>query len=97
MLATTLAPWFARRGIHYGWIMVALTFLTALCSSAAVGMPGVLILPLIKEFSWSRSDISGAMALMFVLFGGMAPFAGALMLRYGLRRVVAAEIGRAHV
>ena len=90
MLATTLAPWFARRGIHYGWIMVALTFLTALCSAAAVGMPGVLILPLLKEFSWSRSDISGAMALMFVLFGGMAPFAGALMLRYGLRRVVAA-------
>lgn len=90
MLAAAISPWFTRRGIHYGWVMVALTFLTALCSSAAVGMPGVLIVPLIKEFGWSRSDISGAMALMFVLFGGMAPFAGALMLRYGLRRVVAA-------
>ena len=90
MLAAAISPWFTRRGIHYGWVMVALTFLTALCSAAAVGMPGVLIVPLIKEFGWSRSDISGAMALMFILFGGMAPFAGALMLRYGLRRVVAA-------
>src|SRR6478672_4383995 len=70
--------------------MVALTFVTAICSTAAIGMPGVLILPISREFGWSRGDISGAMALMLVMFGGMAPFAGALMLRYGLRRVVVA-------
>lgn len=90
MLAASLAPWFTRHGLHYGWVMVALTFVTAVCSSAAIGMPGVLILPISQEFGWSRGDISGAMALMLALFGGMAPFAGALMLRYGLRRVVAA-------
>lgn len=90
MLAASLAPWFGRRGIHYGWVMVALTFVTAVCSSAAIGMPGVLILPLSQEFGWTRGEISGAMALMLVLFGGMAPFGGALMLRYGLRRVVVA-------
>jgi MFS family permease len=90
MLAASIAPWFERRGIHYGWVMVALTFVTTVCSSAAVGMPGVLILPISQEFGWGRGDVSGAMALMLVLFGGMAPFAGALMLRYGLRRMVAA-------
>ena len=90
MLAASLAPWFTRHGIHYGWVMVALTFVTAICSTAAIGMPGVLILPISREFGWSRGDISGAMALMLVMFGGMAPFAGALMLRYGLRRVVVA-------
>ena len=90
MLAASLAPWFTRHGIHYGWVMVALTFVTAVCSSSAVSLPGVLILPLSREFGWSRGDISGAMALMFILFGSMAPFAGALMLRYGLRRVVVA-------
>jgi MFS family permease len=88
MFAAALAPWFARRGIHYGWVMVALTFVTAVCSAAAIGMPAVLILPLTQEFGWSRGEISGAMALMLVLFGSMAPFGGALMLRYGLRRVV---------
>ena len=105
MLAATLAPWLSRRGIHYGWVMVALTFLTTICTSAAVSLPGVLLLPISKEFGWSRGDFSGATALMFVLFGCMAPFAGALMLRYGMRRIVAtsallvviALIGTTHV
>ena len=88
MLAATLAPWFNRQGIHYGWVMVALTFLTVVCTSAATSLPGVLLLPIANEFGWSRSDISGATALMFVLVGGLAPFAGALMLRYGVRRIV---------
>ena len=90
MLAATIAPWLYRRGLHYSWVMVALTFVTAVCAAAAVGMPGVLIVPLGKEFGWSRGEISAAMALMFTLFGGVAPFAGALMLRYGLRKVVVA-------
>ena len=88
MLAATLAPWFDRRGIHYGWVMVALTFLTVVCTSAATSLPGVLLLPLTKEFGWSRGDVSGATAVMFVLVGGLAPFAGALMLRYGVTRIV---------
>ncbi|MEI7713838.1 MAG: MFS transporter [Rhodospirillales bacterium] len=88
MLAATLAPWFGRRGIHYGWVMVALTFLTVVCTSAATSLPGVLLLPLTKEFGWSRGDVSGATAVMFVLVGGLAPFAGALMLRYGVTRIV---------
>jgi MFS family permease len=91
MLAATLAPWLMRRGIHYGWVMVVLTFVTAVCSSAAIGIPGVLVLPLAQEFGWTRGEIGGAMALMLALFGGMAPFGGALMLRYGLRRVVVAS------
>jgi sugar phosphate permease len=91
MLATSVSPWLIRHGIHYGWVMVVLTFATTVCSSAAVTLPGVLILPIAQEFHWSRGDLSGAIALMFVLFGCMAPFAGALMLRCGLRRVVAAS------
>ena len=78
MLAATLAPWLHRRGIHYGWVMVAVTFLTAVCTSAAVSLPGVLLLPISTEFGWLRADISGATALMFVMIGTMAPFAGAI-------------------
>jgi MFS family permease len=92
MFAKSLAPWLAGHRIHYGWIMVALTFATTICCSAAISLPGVLILPLAKEFGWGRGDISGAIALMFVLFGGVAPFAGALMQRCGLRRVVTVAV-----
>ena len=90
MLAASLAPWFTRHGIHYGWVMVALTFLTAVCTSAATSLPSVLLLPMMKEFGWVRADVSGAMGLMLILFAVTVPFAGALMLRYGLRRIVVA-------
>ncbi|MCW3476546.1 MFS transporter [Limobrevibacterium gyesilva] len=92
MLATILAPALARRGIHYGWAMVALTFLTMLSTSAAMGMPGVLLVPLRTEFGWDASSISGALALRLLLFGLVGPFAAALMLRYGLRRTVGAAL-----
>jgi MFS family permease len=43
--------------------------------------------PLQKEFGWSNAEISSALSIRFILFGLMAPFAAALMNRYGLRNV----------
>jgi len=89
MFATRLAPALLRRGIHYGWVMVALTFLVTLCVSGALGMLGALLLPVQREFGWDASAISGALALRLLLFGLIAPFAAALLARYGIRRIVA--------
>jgi len=88
MLSHRLAPWLARRGIHYGWAMAGVAFLTMLATSASVGLPSVLIVPLRAEFGWSTGAISGPLALRLLLFGLAGPFAAALMLRYGLRTVV---------
>src|SRR6478735_365138 len=77
----------ARRNIHYGWAVVAVTFLTALITAGTVGAPGVFIVPLQKEFGWTTAEISSALSIRFILFGLMAPFAAALMNRYGLRNV----------
>jgi predicted MFS family arabinose efflux permease len=88
MLSTILAPAMAQRGIHYGWTVVAVAFLTMLATAAAMGMPGVLLLPLKNEFGWDIGSISGALALRLALFGVVGPFAAALMQRYGLRKVV---------
>jgi MFS family permease len=88
MISAWASARLAARGIHYGWIMVAVTFLTALISSASVGAPGVFILPLEKEFGWSTTQISSALSIRLLLFGLMAPFAAALMVRFGLRNVV---------
>jgi MFS family permease len=93
MLSNVLAPALARRGIHYGWAVVAVTFLTMLATSAAMGMPGVLLLPLRNEFGWDLGEISGALALRLLLFGLVAPFAAALMQRYGMRAVVGSALG----
>ena len=88
LFAASLAPRLLRHGVHYGWVIVALTMLISICTSASVSLTGVIILPMIEEFEWSRADVSIAMGLMLVMFAAVAPFAGALLLRYGLRRVV---------
>ncbi len=88
MLSTPLARYLERHGIHYGWAVVAATFLTMLVVAGAVGAPGVFIVPLQKEYGWSAADISGALAIRFLLFGGMGPFAAAFMNRYGVRRMM---------
>jgi MFS family permease len=67
--------------------MVGVTFLTALISAGAVGAPGVFIVPLRQEFGWTTAEISSALSIRFILFGLMAPFAAALLNRYGLRNV----------
>jgi sugar phosphate permease len=90
LISNWLAAALARRNIHYGWVMVGATFFAALVSAAAVGAPGVFIVPLQQEFGWSTAEISSALSIRFILFGLMAPFAAALLNRYGLRNVTLA-------
>jgi MFS family permease len=87
MISNWLSAALARRNIHYGWTMVGVTFLTALITAGTVGAPGVFIVPLQREFGWSTAEISSALSIRFILFGLMAPFAAALLNRYGLRNV----------
>jgi MFS family permease len=86
--STALAATLARRNVHYGWVVVGVTFLTLLVTAAAMGMPGVLIVPLEKEFGWDNTEISSALAIRIVLFGLFGPFAAAFMNRFGVRRVI---------
>src|SRR5215472_13786986 len=90
MISNWLAAALSRRSIHYGWMMVAVTFVTALIGAGTVGAPGVFIVPLQHEFGWSTAEISSALSIRFILFGLMAPFAAALLNRYGLRNVALA-------
>src|ERR1700674_4343192 len=88
MVSSALAVALERRNIHYGWVIVAVTFLTTIVTAAAMSTPGVLIVPLEKEFGWDTEQISSALALRLLLFGLFGPFAAAFMNRFGLRRVM---------
>lgn len=87
MISSRLAAALARRNLHYGWVVAGVTFLTMLVTAGAVGAPGVLLVPLEREFGWETTDISSALAIRLVLFGLMGPFAAALMNRFGVRAV----------
>ena len=92
MASTALPAWLARRNIHYGWIIVGATLLTTVITAAAMSTPGVLIVPLEKEFGWTDAQISSALALRLMLFGLFGPFAAAFMNRYGVRAVMVSAV-----
>src|SRR5260370_24429460 len=78
--------------IHYAWIVGGITFL-ALLSSAGIGATrAVLVVPLEHDFGWDRATVSLALAINLLLFGLCGPFAGALMARFGVRRVMLAAV-----
>lgn len=92
-LSHRLAGWLQTRGLHYGWIVAATTFLTMLATAAAMGSAGILIAPLQAEFGWTTEQVSTAIAIRLVLFGLFGPFAAAFMNHFGVRAVVAFALG----
>jgi predicted MFS family arabinose efflux permease len=88
MTAEALAPRLAARGIHYGWVILGVGFFYSLFATSALGVPGVLILPMSQDLGMSIGELSAPQGLRLALFGLVAPFAGGLMLRFGPRRML---------
>jgi MFS family permease len=77
----------ALRRIHPAWLVAAVAFVALLGAAGFRAAPGVLMVPLQDEFGWSRGTLSLAVGVNLVLFGLTAPFAAALMDRFGIRQV----------
>lgn len=78
-----------RRPLHPAWIVAAVAFLALVGAAGFRAAPGVLMVPLKQEFGWSTTVLSAAVSINLVLFGLTAPFAAALMERFGIRSVTA--------
>ncbi len=78
--------------LHYAWVVALVTFAVLLVTAGIRATPGILIIPLEREFGWSRTVISAAIAINIALFGLIGPFAASVMDRWGLRRVVLAAL-----
>ncbi|MFJ9429348.1 MFS transporter [Streptomyces sp. NPDC101490] len=78
--------------VHRAWFVAAVTFVTIIGAAAFASLPGLLIEPLHAEFDWSRGTIGFAVSVNLALYGLTAPFAAALMDRFGIRRVVAVAL-----
>src|SRR5690349_5603147 len=76
------------RRLHPAWSVAAVAFVALIGAAGFRSAPGVLIEPLRDEFGWSTATIGAAVSVNLVLFGLTAPFAAALMERFGIRRVV---------
>lgn len=82
----------ARRRLHPAWSVAAVAFIALLAAAGFRAAPGALMVPLHHEFGWSTSVMSLAVSINLVLYGLTAPFAAALMERFGVRQVIAAAL-----
>ena len=74
--------------IHRAWFVAGATLIATVGAAGFRATPGVMIDPLQQAFGWSTASISASVSVNLLLYGLTAPFAAALMERFGLRRVV---------
>ncbi|MBB4695059.1 MFS transporter [Paractinoplanes abujensis] len=74
--------------IHPAWLVAVVAFVALVGAAGFRATPSVMIRPLHDEFGWSLGTISAAVSVNLMLYGLTAPFAAALMERFGIRRVV---------
>jgi sugar phosphate permease len=80
------------RRLHPAWLVAAVAFVALVGAAGFRATPGVLLHPLHDEFGWPIGLISAAVSVNLLLYGLTAPFAAALMERFGIRRVVAVAL-----
>ncbi|WP_433421677.1 MFS transporter [Microtetraspora malaysiensis] len=77
---------------HRAWIVAAVALVAIIGAAGFRATPGVFITPLQEEFGWTRGTIGFAVSVNLMLFGLTAPFAAALMDRFGMRSIVSAAL-----
>jgi fucose permease len=74
--------------LYYGWVVVGVTFFTLLVAAGVRSAPAVLIVPLEREFGWSRAEIALPISVGLLLYGLIGPFSAGFVERFGLRAVM---------
>lgn len=74
--------------IYYGWFVVAACFVVIAVVSPLMASFSVFYVAVLEEFKWSRGTTAIALSIHLVLLGLASPFAGALIDKYGPRRVM---------
>src|SRR6202048_4854881 len=80
-----------RLPFFYGWVVVAVTFVTLALRVHARTAFSFFFPPIVSEFGWERGVTAGAFSFGFVVSGVVSPLIGRLMDRAGPRAVM--ELG----
>src|SRR5215468_6076389 len=80
-----------RPRLYYGWIVVAVVFVTMGLGVNARTSFSLLFPPILEEFRWDRGVTAGAFSFGFLVSAIMSPLLGRMMDRVGPRAVM--ELG----
>jgi MFS family permease len=78
----------ARLPIFYGWVIVAVAFVTMGLGVNARTAFSLFFPPILDEFGWERGMTAGAFSFGFLVSAALSPFVGRLMDRRGPRLVI---------
>ncbi|MDH6112349.1 sugar phosphate permease [Kitasatospora sp. MAP12-15] len=73
--------------LHYAWVVAGVALVVLVGSAGFRSAPSLMMDAWNSQFGWSRATISSAVSVNLVLYGLTAPFAAALMDRFGVRLV----------
>ncbi len=76
---------------HYGWYVLAASFIILFFNSGARSTFGILFKPMIAEFGWSRGTLSFAFLLNMIFYSLTVIGSGKLYDRYGPKWVLTAS------
>jgi len=82
-----------RVPFFYGWIIVAVAFVTMGVGVNARTAFSLLFPPILAEFGWERGVTAGAFSFGFLVAAALSPFLGRLMDRRGPRVVMEMGVG----
>ncbi|HET8568149.1 MAG TPA: MFS transporter [Candidatus Limnocylindria bacterium] len=74
--------------IHYAWVIALITVIAMVATQAVRAAPGIIIVPLEREFGWDRAAISLSVGVSLIAFGLGGPLGGTLVDRFGPRLVM---------
>jgi MFS family permease len=83
----------SRLPFFYGWVVVAVTFITMGIGVNARTAFSLFFPPILSEFGWDRGVTAGAFSFGFIVSAFMSPLIGRLMDRAGPRAVMELGVG----
>ena len=82
-----LIAWFSRRGIYYGWVIVAVMFTTMFVALGFRFSFGVFYSAILDETGWGRAETAGIVSAAMIVYACTAALSGYLFDRLGARVV----------
>ena len=84
-MLTDPIQWFGRRGIYYGWVIVAVMFLTLFIATGFRFAFGVYYSAILDETGWGRAETAGVVSAAMIVYACTAALSGYLFDRVGAR------------
>lgn len=85
MNTSRLVGWFGTRGIYYGWVIVAVMFLTLFISLGFRFAFGVFYSAILDETGWLRAETAVVVSASMIVYACTAALSGYLFDRLGAR------------